>query len=419
LWALAAVVAVTLAGCAGEASEEPTPAPTVTETFTQSPAAVDKKAPPAPAQTWPLTGVPGEVADRPAVAVKIENSPESRPQTGLEDADIVWEEIVEGGIARYIAVWHSVMPSEIGPIRSIRPMDGNIVGPLHGLMVCSGGKAPFIATARDAELQVLTMDGGDRGFYRVNTRPAPHNVYADPADFLAQADTKHSASPVPQFAYAPSMSVASAATAGADAPTIAVAMSGGAHPAWTWDPTAEVWERSEGENPAEAASGTRLTAANVVAMKVDVRTAQGRDPAGNSIPESIVIGEGTGFVASAGKILHIQWSKESATAVAAITDDDGHPVTLAPGPTWVELVPSNGSWETVGGTEPSPSTSTSGTAGATGPGASASAGVSASAETSASAGARGSGVSPGASPNRSARTSASPTAATSSRPTSR
>jgi hypothetical protein len=295
--------------------------------------------------------MPGEVAERPALAVKIENSPESRPQTGLEDADIVWEEIVEGGIPRYIAVWHSVLPSEIGPIRSIRPMDGNIAGPLHGLMVCSGGKAPFLASARDAKLQLVTMDGGDAGFYRVRTRPAPHNVYADPADFIKQADKKHSAPPVPQFVYAAGAAGSTAATSGNAATNIALTMSAGAHPNWTWNADDEVWERSEGDNPAEAASGKRLTAANVVAMKVEVRTAPGRDPAGNSIPESIVIGEGTGFVASAGKILHVKWSKESATSVPAIVDDAGNPVTLSPGQTWIELVPTSGSWETTGAEE--------------------------------------------------------------------
>jgi hypothetical protein len=291
-----------------------------------------------------LTGAAGEVEVRPALAVKIENSPEARPQAGLEEADLVWEEIVEGGISRYIAVWNSSIPEEIGPIRSIRPMDGNIVGPLHGLMVCSGGKSHFLATARDAELQLVTMDGGDPGFYRVKTRPAPHNVYADPADFLTQADGEHSAQPESQFEFAATAGAATAATSGKDAPVVALAMSAAAHPTWTWDEPAGTWLRSEGDVAAESVAGVRLSAANVVAMTVDIRTAQGRDPAGNSIPESIVIGEGDGFVASAGKIVDIRWSKESATAIPVITDDAGGPVTLAPGTTWVELVPSSGSW---------------------------------------------------------------------------
>jgi hypothetical protein len=362
--AFTAAAALVFAGCSGSADPDGAAArPTVTETATPL-AAVEKSAPPAPTATiWPLTGLPGEATERPAVAVKIENSPEARPQTGLEDADLVWEEIVEGGISRYIAVWNSMLPAEIGPIRSIRPMDGNIVAPLHGLMVCSGGKAPFIATARDVGLQVLSMDGGNAGFYRVKTRPAPHNVYADPADFLAQADEEHSAPPVPQFTYAATAGTASAGVAGKATGKITLDMSGAAHPNWEWDAAAGTWLRSEGERPAESASGARLSATNVVAMKVAVRTAQGRDPAGNSIPESIVIGSGTGFVATDGKILHVTWSKESADQVPALTDDAGSPVTLAPGKTWVELVPESGSWtaaEPAGATPSAPAPSTGG-----------------------------------------------------------
>src|SRR5690606_521307 len=74
--------------------------------------------------TWPLTGVStAEVADRPAMNVKIENSAAARPQTGLGSADVVWEEMVEGGITRLVAVFHSQVPETLGPIRSLRPMD--------------------------------------------------------------------------------------------------------------------------------------------------------------------------------------------------------------------------------------------------------------------------------------------------------
>src|SRR3712207_2257043 len=91
---------------------------------------------PPPAVLWPLTGVESEEdadVDRPALAVKIENSVQARPQTGLGDADVVWEEVVEGGIARYVAVYHSSFPEQVGPVRSVRPMDAAIAAPLRGL----------------------------------------------------------------------------------------------------------------------------------------------------------------------------------------------------------------------------------------------------------------------------------------------
>ena len=89
---------------------------------------------------WPLTGVAVEAPpQRPALAVKVENSVAARPQSGLNAADVVWEEVVEGGITRFVAVYHSNLPPDIGPIRSVRPMDAAIAGPLHGLFAFSGG----------------------------------------------------------------------------------------------------------------------------------------------------------------------------------------------------------------------------------------------------------------------------------------
>ncbi|MDR1798341.1 MAG: DUF3048 domain-containing protein, partial [Bifidobacteriaceae bacterium] len=154
---LATAAAVALAGATagcGKKEEPPAASPskpataTATAMVSTDPSAVDKKAPPSVATgTWPLTGLPGEVVERPAVAYKIENSPEARPQTGLDQADVVWETIVEGGIPRYIAVFHSKIPDVVGPVRSIRPMDGPIVCPTKGLLAFSGGKTHFINVA--------------------------------------------------------------------------------------------------------------------------------------------------------------------------------------------------------------------------------------------------------------------------------
>src|SRR3954468_17013769 len=145
--------------------------------------------PPPPPVVWPLTGVvSGAAPARPAVAVKIENSLDARPQTGLNSADMVWEEVVEGGITRYVAVFQSVVPGEIGPVRSVRPMDPAIAAPLHGLFAFSGGQQQYVDAVAAAGLQVLSMDAGSGGFYRSNARRAPHNVYATPQTLLDQAD---------------------------------------------------------------------------------------------------------------------------------------------------------------------------------------------------------------------------------------
>jgi len=102
---------------------------------------------------WPLTGIPSDlVATRPALAVKIENSVDARPQTGLNAADLLWEQVVEGGITRFVAVYHSTLPEDIGPVRSVRPMDPAIAAPLHGLLAFSGGQQQYVDAVSAAGL---------------------------------------------------------------------------------------------------------------------------------------------------------------------------------------------------------------------------------------------------------------------------
>jgi hypothetical protein len=337
--ALALTLTGTLAGCGKEEAKSTTK--TVDPTVS-----ADKKAPPAIANTWPLTGMTGDIVKRPALAVKIENSPEARPQTGLDDADMVWEEIVEGGISRYIAVFNSTLPETVGPVRSIRPMDGPIVGPTKGVIAFSGGQGRFITGAKDAGLVTLGQDQGAKGFFREAGRSAPHNTFARPEELLTQAGD-NTAPPAPEFFFAAAGTPSSAGDIGSPATSIALTMSSGAHPTWTWDTGSSAWQRSEGDVAAVSSSGARLSATNVVAISVDVRNAGGTDAAGNAIPESIVVGSGSGLVASGGKTMDVKWSKESPTAPMVLKDPKGGDVVLEPGKTWVELVPSgDGSWTT-------------------------------------------------------------------------
>jgi Protein of unknown function (DUF3048) N-terminal domain/Protein of unknown function (DUF3048) C-terminal domain len=290
--------------------------------------------------TWPLTGVPADaVADRPALAVKIENSVTARPQTGLNAADLVWEEVVEGGITRFVAVYHSNLPPEIGPVRSVRPMDPAIAAPLHGLLAFSGGVQTYITAAKDAGLQVLSESSGADGFHRTQNRRAPHNVYAVPQTLVAQADAAHQASPGAQFDHPADGGQATAITAGQPTTTLALKMSGVSHPQWTWSAAEGRWLRAEGSTPAVEAGGRRIGATNVVVLRVDVVTTQARDPAGNPVPETILTGRGEALVASGGHAVAATWSKPGIGDRVTLTGADGTPVTLAPGTTWVELVP--------------------------------------------------------------------------------
>jgi hypothetical protein len=334
---LAAVALVLVAALPACGPDEQPRATATSFSSTTPPATTTPPPPPPPPPVYPLTGVqsPGPV-DRPALAVKIENSIDARPQTGLNAADVVWEEVVEGGITRYVAVYQSAVPAEIGPVRSVRPMDPAIAAPLHGLLAFSGGQQQYIDAAAAAGLQVLSMDAGAPGFYRTRGRRAPHNVYATPQTLLDQADAAHLASPPPQFTFAgPDQQP----TTGPAVSAVRLTMSGVSHPSWTWSAPDGAWLRTEGATPAVEVDGARLRATNVVVLAVNVVNTSARDPAGNPVPETQLLGSGSAVVAVAGSAMSATWSKASIADPLVLTGPDGAVARLAPGSTWVELMP--------------------------------------------------------------------------------
>lgn len=337
--ALVAVVAVTGAALAACTPEPPESLPDVTAT---PDVAVEKATPPEPVEPtrWPLTGViTDEVAQRPAIAVKIENTRFARPQGGLESADMVWETIVEFEVSRFVAVYHSQMPEEIGPIRSVRPMDIPIAAPLRAPIVFSGGQRGILNLVAKSSLQAISHDAGAPGLFRVSHRSAPHNVYGSLASFVEQADADHSAPPPEQFRFALRPNLATAAQLGTPATVVDFRLSGAANPTWTWDAGTGRWLRAEGNQPAMAESGVQLSAANVVAITAPHRASGFKAQGGASVPTYDLVGTGAGIVFSGGKYVAVTWSKASDDAPFVLTLEDGTPVTLAPGNTWVELVP--------------------------------------------------------------------------------
>lgn len=340
LTVLSAGAVLALAACSGGGGGTP-PGPPVTQPAQIEPAKLSPPTP-APQTRWPLTGVvTSNLVARPALAVKIENSVDARPQTGLDQADLVWEEVVEGGITRYAAVFQSKVPAEVGPVRSVRPMDPLIAGPLKGLIAFSGGQPRFVALVKASPLQVFSDDSGSPGFYRKQgVGPAPHNLYGKPSVWFAHADGNHSDPPPQQFAFARTADQATAVTAGTPATKISIVMSGYSHPTWTWDAKSSRWLRSEFTTPAVVRSGKRLAATNVVTLSVKLVDSGAIDPAGNPVPATVLSGTGRGTVSTGGHTIAVKWSKASDDEPVVLTTTDGQPVTLAPGSTWVELVPS-------------------------------------------------------------------------------
>lgn len=341
----ALVVALGLAGCGLGTPDEPEPTPTTT---VDAPVRGDRKGPPRPDVpiVWPLTGVEtDEVANRPAVSVKIENAAAARPQAGLVEADIVWEEVVEGGITRFVATYHSNIPDVVEPVRSVRPMDPAIVAPLDGVLVFSGGQGPFIAATERYGTQTIIMDDGAAGFSRDPGRAAPHNVIGSMPTFFGQANGGRTSPPPAQFRYAREVGQGTAPRSGTVAREVDVRLSPAQRTGWTWDPENKRYLRSEGSSASVAADGRRHSARNVLVLATQVFNTKWVDPSGAPVPEHRLAGRsGRGTLYSSGHGVPVRWSKQDHNS-RIVLRTDGRETELDPGNTWIELVPDqSGSW---------------------------------------------------------------------------
>lgn len=337
------VMALVLAGCGGsdeealgELAPEPTDIPAV----------------------WAMTGLPGptDAALKPVMVVKIENSTPARPQTGLEAADTIFEEVVEAGITRFAAVYQSQMPEDIGPVRSIRHVDASLAAPIADVFVFSGGAGKtmnFVEEKLPANISVIT-EGGP-GMRRITERPAPHNVYFKPADVLAglaQTNTPTTgffARPSLQGASAvassnPTTSPSASATAAAlrKASIIDVHFSNIENPVWKYDAATKTYLRFEKTTPFVNPEKEQLSVDYLVAIFCETMDAGYKDPGGNPVPRSVITGEGTGYVFANGTMQHITWTKEHVRDQMFLFDDAGNPYELPTGRSWVSILPRDG-----------------------------------------------------------------------------
>lgn len=341
--ALVAACGVLIAACAAPDVES---GPATTMSVEPSPERSVAPSPPEDPQpdiVWPLTGVDAEESDpsaleRPALSIKIENSDQARPQENLDSADIVFEEYVEYGISRLVAVYHSDVPDTVGPIRSMRPMDKNIMGSMEGPLIFSGAQGRFINGTVSSGQEIIAQDVGSYGFYRTSDKPAPHNLHGTTEDFFAQTDA---AAPPQQFSYAYPAEESNVITGGTATTHIDITMSPRALPEWRWDESAAQWMRFEDQTPHVTTEGTQLSATNVIVLWVDVQYTSASG--GTAVPETLVVTDaGTGYAVVQDAYVPITWTKAGQYDPYVLTTEDGETVTLAPGKTWVELVPQSG-----------------------------------------------------------------------------
>src|SRR5688500_3863480 len=294
-------------------------------------AAVAAPEPPGPS---PLTGLPGPAPGRPALVVKIDNAPKARPQIGLNQADVVVEEMVEGGITRFAAIFHSQDADPVGPVRSARSTDIGVVSPLQRpLFAYSGANRVFEEQVRNAPLVDVGVKAAPDRYHRDRSRRAPYNLFSrTPA--LWQLAPAEAAAPPAVFVYrAPGEAASGAGMVAAQRTTVRWATP----VEWSWDPDIGAWWPDQGGRRHVDAAGRGVAAANVIVQFVDYRDTGLRDSSGAAVPEAQVLGEGDAWVLTGGQLVPGRWSKASAEGVTRYTDSAGADIRLAPGRSWIEL----------------------------------------------------------------------------------
>lgn len=294
-------------------------------------------------EVLPLLGTRGSVPERAALAVKLDDTERGRPQSGLSEADVVFEEMVEGGLTRLLAVYQSQDPETVGPVRSARSTDLSILAELgRPLFSWSGANPTFAAAVRAADIIDVGVSAAPDAYQRVDDRRAPYNLYASPEGLrdAAAGDEAASTPPEPLFSYRAGgepLSGPGAAPAAGFRTTGAGAL--GTSIEWTWDAGRDAWERTQDGTPHLDRDRDQVGVANLIVRFTPYRDSGVRDSVGAVVPEAAAVGEGDAWLLSGGRAQPGRWHKPSADADTTYTDTSGDPLLLAPGPTWVEVLP--------------------------------------------------------------------------------
>jgi hypothetical protein len=342
LVATTAVVVTAMTAC-GSHTRKPVAAPTTASTTTTSttvPRTTTTVRRVVPA-TCPLTGnlAPGgRVPQRPALAVKVENLPVSRPPFGLGRADVIYEEPVEGGITRFIVIFQCQDAPRIEPVRSGRLIDPDLVRQYgaHPLFAYAGAIPPVVAKVDASSLVDVGVYQAPAAYYRDSGRYAPHNLVSSTAVLYAAGRALHAPStpPTPVFHYG-------ALPATATPAGIVHIGYQYSNLTWAWQPKTKTWLRSYADTGlATLGDGGAITARNVVVMKVVLYPSQYvEDPLGTHENLLVLTGSGPVQVFRNGAVINGTWSRPTLADLTKLLDAQGRPIPLAPGQTWIELVP--------------------------------------------------------------------------------
>jgi hypothetical protein len=282
--------------------------------------------------------------------VKIDNADgngpgnQARPQSGLNQADVVYEEMVEGSVTRLAAIFHSGDSDPVGPIRSFRTTDVAVFTPLHNpLFAWSGANDDFRVVLHNSALIDVGYDAHSEVYGRNDDlHSPPHDLFSATPDLFALAPPDA----VPPPALFQDRAANETTPAGAQSvASVHLDWGGGGGNAavdWQYNPLKGTYDRDQKGTPHVDEAGVQVSPKNVVLAFVDYVNTGYVDPSGAPVPEAQLIGSGECWVLTNGVLVKGTWTKTGDEAVTTYTDDSGAPIKLTPGQTWVELARNDG-----------------------------------------------------------------------------
>ena len=287
------------------------------------------------------TAIPQAALAAPRLALKIDNAPTATPQEGIQEADIVFEELVEGGLTRFLAIFHTKVPEAVGPIRSGRSTDIPLLMPFDGaLFGWSGANWAFRRLLDTVAVTDVGVYRKPSDYWRRSDRPAPSNLWVRSGDLLRHVPPDVSL-PEPIWPFRTLDLPVDSRAEPADGVDIAW---GSNDVSFKWSADVGGWQRFQNGEPHLAIDNegalVALAPQNVVIQFVKYLLSNEIDSNDARIPiAQISEGKGTAWILSDGKVIEGRWDKPNVTVHTRFTDTSGSPVAMTPGSTWVLLVP--------------------------------------------------------------------------------
>ena len=257
---------------------------------------------------------------------------------GINQAEVVFEEAVEGGVTRFAALFHTSEAGDVGPVRSARSTDILLATPFNRpLFAYSGANEDFQRQIEGSALVNVGVDRFPGDYRRQRGRPMPYNQFSSTAKLRAHA-SPGAGPPPPLFKFrAPGEALGE--DGASPARQVSIEYRGRILTAvqYRWDAGSGTWRRTQDGGPHVDASGVQVAPRNVVVQFVVYRDTGHRDQSGEPVPEGELVGEGEAWVFTDGKVVRGRWRKPSREAVTEYLHESGGPVRLTPGPTWVEM----------------------------------------------------------------------------------